>query len=127
MPLDLKPVGEPQLLELEVLPAKLDLVGDGHELAVVAHQDAKEVGHVEERRLGPLRVGAHERQHRIDAVEQEMRADPGLQRLQARLGDRGRQRLRAKTEIEEQHAVDAKREQEVPHRSETARPGTAGR
>ena len=92
------------LLEGEILTAELDLVGERHEFAVVAHQDAKEIGHVEQRGFRLFRVGAHERQHRVDAVEQEMRANPGLKRLQPRLGDRRRQRLRAQAEIAEQHA-----------------------
>ena len=39
-----------------------------------------------------LRIAAHQRQHGVDAVEQEMRPDARLQRLQPRLGERRRQR-----------------------------------
>ena len=46
VPVDLQPLAEPQLLELEVLPAQLDLVGERRELAVVAHQHAEQVGQV---------------------------------------------------------------------------------
>ena len=49
------------------------------------HQHAEELGQVLERGLGALRVLADQRQHRIDAVEQEVRADARLQRLQPRL------------------------------------------
>ncbi len=51
VPLDLQAVAQPQLLELEVLAAQLDLVGERRELAVVAHQHAKQVGHVLQRRF----------------------------------------------------------------------------
>ena len=71
----------------------------GVELAVVAHQHAEEVGEVLERGLRAPRLAAHQRQHRGDAVEQEMRADARLQRLQPRLGDRRRQRARAQPEV----------------------------
>ena len=81
----LQAVAESQLLQREVLPAQLDLVGERHEIAVVAHQHAEQIGHVLERGLGALRVRAHEREHGVDAVEQEMRADARLQRLQPRL------------------------------------------
>ena len=56
-------LAEAQLLEVEVLPAQLDLVGERRQLAVVAHQHAEEVGHVLERRLGALRLAADQRQH----------------------------------------------------------------
>ena len=102
VPVDLQPFAEPQLLELEVLPAQLDLVGERRELAVVAHQHAKQVGHVLERGFGAARFAAHQRQHRVDAVEQEVRADARLQRLQPRFGDRRRQRPGAQPEIGDQ-------------------------
>ena len=73
-----------------------------------------------ERGLRLLRIGADEREHRIDAVEQEMRADARLQRLQPGFGDRRRQRLRAKPEIDEQHAVRAEREQQMPQQRQAA-------
>ena len=74
----------------------------GVELAVVAHQHAEQVGHVLERGFGAPRVAAHQRQHGVDAVEQEMRPDARLQRLQPRLGDRRRQRAGAQMEVDEQ-------------------------
>ena len=42
-------LAQAQLLELEVLPAQLDLVGERREVAVVAHQHAEQVGHVLQR------------------------------------------------------------------------------
>ena len=105
VPVDDEAIAQPQLLQLEVLPAQLDLVGERRQLAVVAHQHAEEVGHVLERGFGALRVGAHQREHGVDAVEQEMRPDARLQRLQPRLGDRRRQRPRAQPEVGEQRAA----------------------
>ena len=72
-------LAEAKLLEVQVLAAKLELVGERRQLAVVAHQHAKQVGHVLQRVFGALRLLAHERKHGVDAVEQEVRADAGLQ------------------------------------------------
>jgi hypothetical protein len=110
VPLDDQAIAEPQLLELEVRAAKLDLVGERRELAVVAHQHAEQVGHVVQRFLGPLRIAAHEREHAVQAVEQEMRPDARLQRLQPRLGDRRRQRAHAQPEVSDQHGGRDERE-----------------
>ena len=63
------------------------------------------------------RLGAHERQHRVDAVEQEVGPDPRLQRLQPRLGDRRRQRLGAQPEIAEQHRRAEQQREHQPCRS----------
>ena len=59
----MQPLAQAQLLELEVLPAQLDLVGERRQVAVVAHQHAEQVGHVVQRVLGAPRVAAHQRQH----------------------------------------------------------------
>jgi hypothetical protein len=59
-----------------------------------------------------LRVAADEREHGIQAVEEEMRPDPRLQRLQARLGERRRERLREQAEIAEQGGSRHGREHE---------------
>ncbi len=107
VPVDDQPLAEPQLLELEVLPAQLDLVGERRQVAVVAHQHAKQVGQVlsaASARRGSLRTSDSTRG---DAVEQEVRADARLQRLQPRLGDRRRQRASAQPEIGDQQRIDA--------------------
>jgi hypothetical protein len=95
VPLDREPVGKAQLLELEILPASSISSDEGHELPVVAHQHAKEIGHVESAVSACFGSPRTRDSTAIDAVEQEMRANPGLQRLQARLGDGRRKRLRA--------------------------------
>ncbi len=50
-------------------------------------------------RRGSLRISD---EHAVDAVEQEVRADARLQRLQPRLDDRGRERAGAQLEVVEQ-------------------------
>ena len=93
VPDDAQPLAQAQLLDFGVALEQRDLVGQAHELARVRHQGAKQVRQVLERALGALRVAADERQHRVQAVEQEVRADARLQRLQPRFGKRGRMRL----------------------------------
>lgn len=88
-------------------------------MAVVAHQNAEEVGHVQQRGFGLLRIGAHKRQYGVDAVEQEMGTNPRLQRLQSRFGDGGRERLCPKPEVREQRAKNAEREDDIPDRTQS--------
>ena len=77
-----------------------------------------------QRDFGALRVAAHQRQHRVDAVEQEMRPDARLQRLQPRLGDGRRQRAGAQMEIEQQDA-DREQAEQDPARQRARRHGRA--
>ena len=95
-------VAQAQLFQIEILPAQLDLVGERRKLPVVAHQHPEQVGQVLQCRLGAPRLGTDEREHGVDAVEQEMRPYARLQRLQPRLGDRRRQRLGAQMKVAEQ-------------------------
>ena len=60
VPVDLEPITQAKLLELEILAAQLDFVGQRCEVAVVAHQHAKKVGQILERRLGAARLAAHQ-------------------------------------------------------------------
>ena len=113
VPVDLEPIAEAQLLELEILAAQLDFVGQRREVAVVAHQHAKEIGQILERRLGAARLAAHQRQHRGDAVEQEVRPDARLQCLQSGFGDRRRKRARAQPEVADQQKLRDECEREV--------------
>ena len=73
-------------------------------LAVIGHQHAEQIGEVLEHGLGAPRVLAYQAQHGVDAVEQKVRADARLQRLQPRLGQRRRQRAAAQIEIADQNA-----------------------
>ena len=112
---------------VEVLAAQLDLVGQRRELAVVAHQHAEQVRHVLQRGLGAPRVAAHERQHRVDAVEEEVRPDARLQRLQPRLGDRRRQRLAraARNRRAAQRAISSEKTMSRDRRGRRAAPRPA--
>ena len=87
---DAQPLAQAQLLDARVLPAQRDLVGERRELAVVGHQHAEQFRQVLERVLGAPRIAADQRQHGVHAVEQEMRPDARLQRLQPRLDKRRR-------------------------------------
>ena len=63
-----------------------ELVGERDQLAVVLHQRAEQVGQLFQGLLGAARVGAQHAEHAVQAVEQEVRADPRRQGQQARLG-----------------------------------------
>jgi hypothetical protein len=92
LPRDAHAIAQAQLLDRRVALEQRDLVGEPHEARAFGHQLAKQVREVFERALGTLRVPPHQREHRVQAVEQEMRPDPRLQRLQPRLGERGENR-----------------------------------
>src|SRR5450755_1497979 len=113
VPFDGQAIAETQFLQLEVLPAQLDLVGKRRKLAVVAHENAEQIRQIFQRRFRAPRLAAHQRQYRGDAVEQEMRPDAGLQRLQPRLGNRRRERFRTQLKIEQEHTRDQQREHNV--------------
>ena len=91
VPVDLQPVAEAQLLELEVLPAQLDLVGERRELAVVAHQHAEEVGHVvrapSSARCGSLRTSDSTALMLLNRKCGRMRACSACSRASAIAGD----------------------------------------
>ena len=92
-------LAQAQLLEIEILAGQLDFALQRGEIAVVRHQHAEQIGHVLQRGLGALGLCADQAQHGIDAVEQEMRPDARLQRLQPRLGQRRRQGAVAQVEV----------------------------
>src|SRR5262249_52182827 len=102
LPGDAQPLAEAQLLDLGVALEQPYLVGKAHEALRIRDEAAKQVRQVLERPLGALRVAANERQHRVDAVEEKVRPDARLQRLQPRLGERRRERLDQQPEIDEQ-------------------------
>ena len=55
-PFDVQPVAEAQLLEVEVLPAESDFIGQGEQVAVITHQGPEEIGEFLESRFGPSRL-----------------------------------------------------------------------
>ena len=60
IPVNDQSITEPQLLEIEVLSAQQYFVFERRQVAVVAHQDAKQLGQILERRFGALRLTANE-------------------------------------------------------------------
>src|SRR5207302_9849330 len=116
VPVDNQSFAESQLLEIEILPAEQYLVLEGRQIAVVAHQDAKELGQVLKCGFGALRLAANERKHRVDAVEQKMRTNARLQRLQSRFGDRRRERFDAQLKIGNQHQRNRQTEDKLPRK-----------
>ena len=103
----LQAVAQAQLLQVEILPAQLDFVRPAARQlrgcrAISTRNRSAMSSSAASARRGSLRI---ERQHGVDAVEQEVRPDARLQRLQARLGDRRRERLGAKLKVDEQHAA----------------------
>src|SRR4051812_40392041 len=81
VPDDFQPVAESQLLDLEVLPAQLDLFRNRRKLALVAHSDSKKLREVLEYHFCPLGILTDQGQDGIQTVEQEVRSYAGLQRL----------------------------------------------
>ena len=81
VPRDLQAVAQPQLLDVQILAAEFHFLLQGDEPAVVGHQHPEQVSHILQRPFGALGFAADERQHGIQAVEQEMRPDARLQRL----------------------------------------------
>ncbi len=85
-----QPLAQAQLLDGRVALEQRNFVGEAHQAAAVGHERAEQFRQVLQRALGARRIAPDQRQHRVQAVEQEMRADARLQRLQPRLGQRRR-------------------------------------
>ena len=73
-----------RLLEGQVALDVLELLGERDELAGTGERPAAVVRKGEDQLAGPVRVGADEAGDRVQAVEEEMRLDLGLQGLQLR-------------------------------------------
>src|SRR5688572_22111440 len=113
LPLDPQPLAQPQLLEVEILPAQVDLARERSQLAVIRHQHAEQGRHVFQHFLRPPRALADQGQHGIDAVEQEMGTYARLQRLQPRFRESGRKRAVSQLEVVEQRDGDEQHQQQV--------------
>ncbi len=99
VPFHLQALAQAQLFDCQVLPAQANFLFQGRHVAGVAHQHPEQVGKVFQRGFGATRLGADQRQHGVEAVEQEMRPDARLQRLQARFHQRRRKRPGAQLEV----------------------------
>ena len=84
--LDLELRPEARLLEREVALDVLELLGDRDELAGTGERPAAIVREGEDQLAGSVGIGADEARDRVQAVEEEMRLDLRLQRLQLRRG-----------------------------------------
>ncbi|MCY1295632.1 hypothetical protein D9M70_449800 [compost metagenome] len=84
LPFQLQALAEPVLLDRQVAATQLQFLAPGHQAARLGQAGAEQVGEVEHRLLGLGRVDRHQAGDAVQAVEQEMRLDPCLQRLDAR-------------------------------------------
>ena len=114
LPSHREPLAQAQLLEVQILPAQRQLILERDQLAVVGHHGAEQLREVFQRGFGALRLLANQRKHRVQAVEEEMRADAGLERLQARLGDRRREGAVAQMEVPREHSRPQRGVAEAP-------------
>ena len=87
-------VAEARLLDLEVLGQEVELLLERHFLHADASQrEAQQVAEPRQHRVGGVDVAVHQRRDGVQRVEQEMRLQLPLQRLQLRL-DQPRLELR---------------------------------
>ena len=85
VPGHVEPVAEPQRFDALIDARELELFLEPERAVRVAQRRAKQIGQVLDGLLGALRVAARQCRDRVHAVEQEVRADARLQRLNARL------------------------------------------
>ncbi len=93
IPAHLEAFAQTQFFNSQVLPRKLHFLAQCDQFVLVCHGRAEQIRHVFQRNLGALGIGAHDAQHGVDGVEQEVRPDARLQRLQPRFMARRRERL----------------------------------
>src|ERR1700704_1468768 len=99
LPIDPEALSQAQLLQVEVLAAQREFVSESDQLTVVDHDSAEQLRQILQSALGSLRILANERKHGVQGVEEEMRTDASLKRLQPRLGNRRRKCPVAKVKI----------------------------
>ena len=104
LPFDMQALTETQLFKVEILPAQRNFIGQRQKFTMIAHQCAKEFRQLLERRFRAPRLGANQRKHRIQAVEQKVGTNACGQGLQARLGQGWRKSLGAHGEIKKHHS-----------------------
>src|SRR5690606_14943675 len=83
LPLHLQSVTEPVTLDGQIAPRQLQLLAPGHQRAGTSQAGPKQIGKVQHRLLGLALIGGYQTGDAVQAVEQEMRANPCLQRLDA--------------------------------------------
>jgi len=92
---DRQPVLQARLLDLEVGLEKGELLAQRHLLRLlVIERGAQEVAEPGDHSPSRLRFGRNERRDRVQCVEEEVRLQLHLERLQPRLGEALRQLLR---------------------------------
>ena len=77
-------VAEPQRFDALIDARELELFFEPQRAVRVAQRGAEQIGEILDGFLGALRVAARQRRDRVHAVEQEVRPDARLQRLDAR-------------------------------------------
>ena len=76
------------MLQVQILATQRYFLAHRDQLPVLGQQTAKQFGQVFERAFRALGIAPNDRQNRIQTVEQEMRPDARLQRLEPCLGER---------------------------------------
>ena len=93
-----------ELLDAEVAPRQFDLFGQGGAHRGRGQRLAEQLGQVFQHGFGALRVDLHQRDRRVERVEQEVRADARLQLGQAGRGMRRQLAVRTVLEPGQAHA-----------------------
>ena len=75
LPLHDQAIAKTQILQGKVLPGQRDLFRERHQIAVVAHQDAEQVGQFFKRHLGATRIRTNDTEHGVERVEQKVGAN----------------------------------------------------
>ena len=88
----LQAIAEARPLDLEVLVDEIELVLERHHLRADAiERQPQQVAEPRQHRVGGVDVAVHQRRDRVERVEQEVRVQLPLQRLQLRFGQAGLQ------------------------------------
>lgn len=107
-----EPLTQTQLLDIEITANQANLIFKCNKLTGIGHQRAEQIGQILDDRFGAAWVGPDQRQHRIDGIEQKVRANARLQRLQTRRHHPRRERpaTHAKVLKHEEHAERGQRQ-----------------
>ncbi len=90
-PVHVEALAQSQGFQVQIGPRQFQFPAQSGELAVVRHEAAIQLGQVFQGGFRPAGIGAHQGQHAVEGVEQEMGPDAGLQGLEPRLRQGGGQ------------------------------------
>ena len=106
LPVHGQAISKPNRLDFSIRSGQFEFLDQGYQCPRFCHQGTKKFCQIFQNRFRPGRLAAHQAEHRIQAVEQKMWADTGLQRHQTGFGQGRRKHPVAPVEVPKDNERD---------------------